>query len=107
MKPILFFLTAFLFIACNNNDHSAAGTTMQSTTNAAAAAPDWEQEDEVEFMGNCVEGAKARYKNDEKRAYAYCNCVLNQIKDRYPNMDSAQAMLRDTAQVMKLQEVCK
>ena len=106
MKSILFIATVFLFFACKNNN-SGSGT-MQSTDSAkAVASPDLTKEEEAEFMSNCVEVAKARLNGDEKKAYASCNCMLNQIKEKYPNLDSAQAMLQDSVQVRQLQKNCQ
>lgn len=105
MKPIVVFFALLFTVACKNNTSTTANSLQLS--DSAKANPNWSNEGEGEFINNCVTGAKTRYNNDEKQAYKYCNCILNQIKQKYPNLDSASALLNDTAQMVKLQNNCK
>lgn len=108
MKHILFSLVVLLFVACNNNSTSTATTNVADSATTATNA-NWSNEGATEFLSNCVGNAmqNGRYK-DEKQAYTFCNCILNQIKAKYPNLDSAkQAMEADSTQIVKLQENCK
>ena len=104
MKLITLFFAIVFFISCNNSSTSA----VTATDTTQAANPNWSNVGATEFLNNCVGNAQqnGRFK-DEKQAFVFCNCILNQIKQKYPNLDSAQAMLADTAQLVKLQANCK
>ena len=40
-------------------------------------------------------------------AYAHCKCVLDQLKQVFPNMDSASAIIMDTARAAAYVAKCK
>jgi hypothetical protein len=108
MKPIILSLSILFLAACNNNTTATSNTTQTDDSSQVKSNPNWSSEGATEFVNNCVANAQQSGRfTDEKKAFAFCNCVLNQIKQKYPNLDSAQAMLADTAQMVKLQDNCK
>jgi hypothetical protein len=94
-------LAMFLIVACNNSKNSPAASGSDTT---AAKSFTWNSEDEKEFLAQCVESAKANI--NDTTAYAHCKCVLDQLKQVYPNMDSVAAVM-DTAMARKYAANCK
>ena len=95
----LFLSLAFFFaISCNNaSDTAAEATKNADTATTATKSYTWDSEDEKEYLAQCVETAKANV--NDTAAYARCKCVLDQLKQVYPNMDSAYANLDSAAAV--------
>ena len=56
-------------------------------------------------MADCVANAEARL--NDTAAFAYCKCVLEQLKHVYPNLDSAAAIIIDSARAAAYVEKCK
>jgi hypothetical protein len=98
MYKLFLFLAFFLAISCNNTPDTAADTTKNADTTATAPKSyTWNSEDEKEYLAQCVETAKGNV--NDTTAYARCKCVLDQLKQVYPNMDSAFANVDSAAAV--------
>jgi hypothetical protein len=99
-----FFLAAIvLMMACNNDTKEAK--TLNENGSAQTKTHTWPQEDEQEFLDDCIGNAGA--KMQEAAAYANCKCVLNELKKTFPNLDSAASALTDTAQVAAFTAKCQ
>ncbi len=102
----IFFL--FLFVAmaaCNNQASDTASKNGTTQDTVIKKSFKWPAGEERDFLAGCVDNAKARL--GDTAAYSYCNCVLAQVKQTYPNMDSASAVLMDSATVVKYAGNCK
>jgi hypothetical protein len=98
MYKLFLSLAFFLVISCNSASDTAADTTKNADTTAAAPKSyTWDSQDEKEYLAQCVETAKANV--NDTTAYARCKCVLDQLKQVYPSMDSAFANLDSAAAV--------
>ena len=101
----LFLLAALL--ACNNGPNktreskTAADTAGQTT----ATKYTWQETEEQEFLSGCVDSAKIKV--NEATAFAQCKCILTQLKQRFPSMDSASPALMDVKYVAQLAANCK
>ena len=100
MKPF-FLLLALAFAACN----SKSSSKQKEADTASAQSYNWSQEEQNEFLTGCTDSAKV--KMDETAAFAYCNCVLKQLKKTYPNMDSAAPALMDVQKAAEFIANCK
>ncbi len=107
LSPTLLILLvgSLLFTACTNEGSTKDGKDSASTNTTSATAKTWTQEDELEFMNGCVDNAKARLSNE--KAYAYCKCVLAQVKTKYAMDSTIIAKLSDTAEVAKMAQNCE
>jgi hypothetical protein len=55
----------------------------------------WTMADEQQFTGGCLKGA---FKDmDSIKARSYCDCMLQQVKKRYPNPSDVKYIKADTA----------
>ena len=105
MFKLFLCLAFFLAISCNNSTDTAADTAKNADTTAAAPKSyTWASEDEKEYLAQCVATAKGNL--NDTTAYARCKCVLDQLKQVYPNMDSAFANL-DSAAVIRYAANCQ
>ena len=101
----LFFAVTIIFIAsCNNSKDTSPTTATQTTDNSKPKVHSWSDQDEKEFLAECVNNAKARV--SDTAAYAHCKCVMEQLEQVFPSMDSAAAVL-DTAMASKYAANCK
>lgn len=95
-----------VFLACNNS--TTETTTVKDTAaKGTTVSKNWTPEEELEFVGPCVENAKARF--GEAKAYAYCKCIFQQVNTKYSNLDSAALMdkLSDTAEIAQMAKNCE
>jgi hypothetical protein len=97
-------LAIFVIVACNNSKNSPAAGDVKGSDTTTAKSFTWNSEDEKEFLAQCVESAKGNI--NDTTAYAHCKCVLEQLKQVYPNMDSVAAVM-DTAMAKKYAANCK
>lgn len=105
MFKLCVFLAFFLAISCNNAPDTAEAAKNSDTTTATKTYT-WDSEDEKEYLAQCVETAKANV--NDTAAYARCKCVLDQLKQVYPNMDSAYSvMVRDSTIAVKYAANCQ
>jgi hypothetical protein len=104
MFKLILSLAVFLILSCNNSKDSSAVEAMKAGDSTVAKSYTWNSEDEKEFLAQCVESAKANI--NDTTAYAHCKCVLEQLKQVYPNMDSVAAVI-DTAMAKKYAANCK
>ena len=90
--------------ACNTTPESASGKK-DSSNNSSAKGYTWSENEEGEFLSGCVDSAKV--KMTEAAAFSQCKCILNQLKQTFPNMDSAAPALMDVKRVAAYVEKCK
>ena len=88
--------------ACNTTPESSAKKTQ---SNNSVKGYTWSQDEEGEFLSGCVDSAKVRM--TEAAAFTQCKCILTQIKQIYPNMDSAAPALMDVKKVAEFAKNCK
>ena len=105
MIKLFLSLTLFLIIACNNSKAPSADDTTTGTDSAVAKSYKWTDQEEKEFLAGCVDNAKANV--SDTTAYAYCKCVLDQLKLAFPNLDSASAIIMDTTKAAAYVAKCK
>jgi hypothetical protein len=55
----------------------------------------WKKTDEQQFTGGCLHGAFKEM--DSAKAKSYCDCMLQQLKKRYPNPADLRYIKADTA----------
>ncbi|HEU4634147.1 MAG TPA: hypothetical protein VFS22_09195 [Flavisolibacter sp.] len=97
------FLTLLVVLAaCNTSPESGKNAEKDGT---AKREYKWSKEEENEFLLGCVDSAKV--KMDEAAAFAQCKCILAQLKENFPNMDSAAPALMDVKRVAAYVEKCK
>ena len=104
MIKLFLSLAVLVILACNSSTPSA-DDTKQGTDNAVTKAYTWTDEEEKEFLAGCVDNAKTSV--SDTAAYAHCKCVLDQLKQAFPNMDSASAIIMDTAKAAAYVAKCK
>lgn len=100
MRKIISILAAIVVISCNNDkkESDKADSTTKDTSSGFVSV--WPQEDQNEFMSDCVDNATAVL--GEQAAFGYCKCMLTKVQQRFPTLDSAAVALLDTAQAAKL-----
>jgi hypothetical protein len=104
MSKIFLILVLFL-AACNNSNNTSSEKSTTGDTTISGPSAKWSEQDENEFLRDCVENAKARL--GEEKSYTYCNCVLKQIRQKFPNLDSASAYLDDSTKAAEFTVNCK
>ncbi|HEX6334622.1 MAG TPA: hypothetical protein VFZ78_10380 [Flavisolibacter sp.] len=107
MIRMLLISLCLLPFACKENTTAADTKSDTTVTTAAATAPafTWTPEDENLFLADCVENAKVSLAEDS--AFMYCKCVLNQLRQKFPTYDSANAVLSDTARAAEFVKPCR
>ena len=104
MSKIILFLT-LLFISCNSSGPSSKEKDSANIQTSRDSVAGWTKDSENEFLSGCIEEAKALYPEDT--AFIYCNCVLKQLKQKFPSMDSASVILMDSAKAVQFTKNCK
>ena len=105
MIKLFLSLTLLLIIACNNSKAPSADNTTTDADSAVAKSYKWTDQEEKEFLAGCVDNAKANV--SDTTAYAYCKCVLDQLKLAFPNLDSASSIIMDTTKAAAYVAKCK
>ena len=103
MYKVILAMLFILILACNTKSKSTPEAKGAATDTAARYT--WSDEDQKEFLADCVDGATKRL--GDTAAYRQCNCVLRQLKEKFPSLDSADNSLKDTAQVAAYIANCK
>lgn len=96
------FVAVVVLSACNSGPKTSSNDDKTSTN---AKSYNWSENDEKEFLSGCVDSA--RLKLGDAAAYAQCKCILGQLKQAYPNMDSAAPALMDVKKVAAMAAKCK
>jgi hypothetical protein len=104
MSKIFLILVLFL-AACNNSNNTSTEKTTTGDTTVSASSAKWSEQDENDFLRDCVDNAKTKL--GEEKSYTYCNCVLKQIRQKFPNLDSASAYLDDSTKAAEFTVNCK
>lgn len=102
MFKIILGMVVSVLIACNTGPDSGKDSQKDSST---VKGYSWPVNEENEFLSGCVDSAKL--KMDEAAAFAQCKCILKQLKQLYPSMDSAAPALMDIKRVAAFVENCK
>lgn len=105
MSKIFFLFLLFALAACNNPSNDAATVDTVSADTSKKKSFTWPVDEEKEFLAGCVDNAKAKL--GDTAAYSYCHCILAQVQQTYPNMDSAYAVLMDSTQVLAYAKNCR
>lgn len=105
MNKLFALIVSFIFIACNNPSTKVDSKDMTSKNNIPHTATNWTREDELEFTAGCVDHVKVGL--GEEKAYAYCKCVLDQVKTKYAMDSTIVEKLSDTAEIAKMALNCK
>jgi hypothetical protein len=100
MRKIICILAAFVVISCNNDKKEPDDANVKTEDTSSGFVAVWPQEDQNEFMGDCVDNATNVL--GEAAAFGYCKCMLAKVQQRFPTLDSAAVALLDTAQAAKL-----
>ncbi len=104
MIKLFLSLTILLLLACNNSNTPSTDATTPGSDSVTKSYT-WTNEEEKEFLAGCVDNAKANV--SDTTAYAYCKCVLDQLKQAFPSMDSASAIIMDTTKAAAYVAKCK
>lgn len=105
MSKILFLFLFVTLVACNNQSNDAETVDTVSADTLKKKSFTWPADEEKEFLAGCVDNAKAKL--GDTAAYSYCHCILAQVEQTYPNMDSASAVLMDSTQVIAYAKNCR
>ena len=86
MKFLLMF-SAFLVISCNSGKRQESGENDKSENSSAdnAKSRNWSNEDQVNFMEDCISEATNNMKEDSARVY--CACMLTKAQSAYPKFE--------------------
>jgi len=103
MFKLFLLLFSIAVISCNNDSKSST-TDSANSDSASAKSFTWTNDDEKEFLADCIESAKAKV--GDTVAFKQCNCVLRQLKQNYPTLDSANASA-DSTQLAVYANKCK
>lgn len=101
----LFIILVFFVCACNNESSDTAVTTGAAPDTVQKKMYTWPADEEKDFMAGCVDNAKSRL--GDTASYRYCKCILAQVKETYPNIDSASSVLLDSTKVVAYAQNCK
>jgi len=106
-------ISGAVLLSCTNNSNTATANevTKGDTATRALSRDSQEREAELSFIDACVESSKASSKTmlGDAKAYAHCKCVMEGIKQKYGNTDSATiaGLQKDTAAMTKILQRCK
>lgn len=103
MIRIAFIFLSLAALSCNSGPKPAP--QQEAHPSAASHSYTWTEAEEKEFLSGCVDSAKLKL--GEAAAYARCKCILGQLKQAYPNMDSAAPALMDVKKVAAMAAQCK
>jgi hypothetical protein len=105
MSKFFSLLLIFCMTACNNKPQTTSSKDGTPKDSATAKVYTWTKEEEGEFLSGCVDSAKLKL--GEAAAFVQCKCMLSQLKQNFPSMDSAAPALMDVKQVARLAAKCK
>jgi hypothetical protein len=85
MKLIMI-LSAVLVLSCNSRNSGADDNKSKNTsTESNTKGNKWSNEDQVNFMDDCITEATKNMKEDS--AQVYCACMLTKAQAAYPEFD--------------------
>ncbi len=107
MLRYFFIFLVLITAGCNNNstDTSSKKNEADKKDSSNVQSFTWAQEEEQEFLAGCIDSAKVKMK--EEAAFAQCKCILGQLKQQFPNMDSAAPALMDVNRAAAFVAKCK
>ena len=80
-------LVVILFTACSQDKKPDPGVR-------------WDMKDQNDFIENCVENAKTGI--GEAKARKYCDCMLEKVMKRYPDVNDTEEMtMGETVELAK------
>jgi hypothetical protein len=71
---------------------------------ASSCKNTWSQEDKDNYTTTCMEGLNGQVNPD--KAKGYCNCMLDKLVERYPNVNDMMEHMQDVVNDPELQK-CK
>src|SRR5687767_5471172 len=74
MFKIFLLLSLIAVIACNNDSKNSSAATTNPDSASVKGGFTWADDEEKEFLADCVESAKANV--GDTIAFKQCNCVL-------------------------------
>jgi len=84
---ILFIISACFIISCNSGKNNEAAEN-DKKENADRTTAKWTNEDQVNFMDDCISKAGLAMKSDS--AQMYCACMLTKAQTAYPKYDDVE-----------------
>jgi hypothetical protein len=102
-KLLIVFL--FILVACNNESADTPVSAEASRDTVQKKLHTWPANEENDFMAGCVDNAKGKL--GDTASYRYCKCILEQVKETYPSLDSASFVLLDSTKVVAYAQNCK
>lgn len=91
-------------IACNSGPDKKGETAGAAPASPSAKSYTWSKDDENTFLDGCIDSARVHY--GEQAGFAYCNCVLGELKKTFPTMDSASSVLMDLERAKEFAARC-
>jgi hypothetical protein len=91
MKNFLIILLGLITFACNSGSDSKAGTQDTTINNSETGGKAWTNEDQVNFMDNCINEAGRNISRDS--AQKYCACMLTKAQQNYPDYQQANSQM--------------
>ena len=88
MKILFIITTTFLILSCNSGKREESGDkdkTENASANDAKSTSKWSNEDQVNFMDDCIMEAAKKMKEDSARVY--CACMLTKAQSAYPEFE--------------------
>ena len=98
------FIVLFCAAACKGRP-GASALTSSHRREAPTETNKWSKEDEALFTAGCIGTAKGEV--GQVKAESYCECMLNQLEQRFPNMDSSMNNPLDSITFNQLIEMCR
>ena len=81
IMKILLIISACFIISCNSGKNNEAAET-DKNENSGKADGKWSNEEQVNFMDDCISKAGPAMKSDS--AQIYCACMLTKAQTAYP-----------------------
>lgn len=106
MAKFILFLSIVFLAACNS-DGSNSSVKKDSVQTQKTITSSWSNDDRMQFLDACVEGAKQRL--GEEKSLKQCNCILKQMQVKNPTNDSTTSanIMSDTAQLAQFAKNCQ
>ena len=99
---ILLIISAFFIISCNSGKNNEAAED-DKKEKADRTTGKWTNEDQVNFMDDCISNAGTDMKSDSIQIY--CACMLTKAQTAYPKYDDVEEKMT-VSQVRKWAAEC-
>jgi hypothetical protein len=85
IMKLLMILSAILVISCNSGKNADEKNSTQNSADNKTKGNKWTNEDQVNFMNDCITEAAKGMKGDS--AQIYCACMLTKAQAAYPEFE--------------------